>query len=73
METKQVRSVIHVYIKASNQHYYFGSIANIYQFFNNEEIGISYGSLRNYGLNNKEYENKYVVIRKGKLLSKSNK
>lgn len=69
---KRERTVIHLHLKEGDRHYYFGSIANIFEFFDADELGISYGSLRNYGLSSeKPYENKKCIIRKGKLLSKS--
>jgi hypothetical protein len=68
---KQERTVIHLYVKANDTHYYFGSVANIYEHFAKEQIGITFGSLRNYGLSaSKPYENKLVIIRKGILLAK---
>ena len=69
-ENKQERTVIHLEI--DGKHYYFGSIANIFEYFNSNTIGISYGSLRNYGLSaDKPYQNKRCIIRKGVLLAKS--
>lgn len=68
-ENKQERTVIHVEI--DGKHHYFGSIANIYEYFDTEIIGISYGSLRNYGLSSdKPYQNNKCIIRKGVLLAK---
>jgi len=47
------------------------SMANIFEHFSKEEVGISFGSLRNYGLSfENPYENKKVVIRKGILQAK---
>lgn len=67
---KRERTVIHVEI--GGKHEYYGSIANIYEFHTSEELGITYGSLRNYGLSNeKPYHNAKCTIRKGLLLSKS--
>lgn len=69
-ENKQERTVIH--LEMDGKHYYFGSIANIFEYFDFETIGISYGSLRNYGLSaDKPYQNKKCIIRKGVLLAKS--
>lgn len=69
-ETKQERTVIH--LEMDGKHYYFGSIANIYEYFDADTIGISYGSIRNYGLSSeKSYQNKKCIIRKGLLLAKS--
>lgn len=68
-ENKQERTVIHIEI--DGEHHYFGSIANIYEYFDTEIIGISYGSLRNYGLSSdKPYQNNKCIIRKGVLLAK---
>ena len=68
-ENKQERTVIHVEI--DGKHHYFGSIANIYEYFDTDIIGISYGSLRNYGLSaDKSYQNNKCIIRKGILLAK---
>lgn len=68
-ENKQERTVIHLQI--GDNHHYFGSIANIYEYYDAETIGISYGSLRNYSLSeDKPYHNKKCIIRKGVLLAK---
>lgn len=68
-ENKQERTVIHLQI--GDNHHYFGSIANIYEYYDADIIGISYGSLRNYGLSEKKpYQNKKCIIRKGVLLAK---
>jgi hypothetical protein len=69
------KKVIHLIIKgttrAADNHYYFGSVACIYEHFSAEEIGITYGSLRNYGISeNNPYENNQVIILQGKLLTK---
>ena len=64
------RTVIHLEI--NGQHHYYGSVANMYEFYTSEELGIAYASLRNYGLSAEHpYMNKKCVIRKGLLLSKS--
>lgn len=71
---KKERTVIHLNIKENDSHHYFGSIANIFEYFSSEKIGITYGSLRNYGLSSKNsYQNAKCIIRKGILLSKSGK
>lgn len=70
-QAKQERTVIHLYLKESDIHHYFGSMANIYEHYQKEEIGISFGALRNFGLSpQKQYENEKVIIRKGILLAK---
>ena len=70
-QAKQERTVIHLYLKEKDAHIYFGSMANIFEHFIKDEIGISFGSLRNYGLSHHNpYENKKVIIRKGILQAK---
>lgn len=67
---KNERTVIHLEI--NDNHHYFGSVANIYEYFTSEDLGITYGSLRNYGLSiDKPYSNSKCIIRKGILLAKS--
>ena len=71
---KKQRTVIHLELikDGGNEHYYFGSIANIYEYFSAQDLGIGYGSLRNYGLSpDNPYKNSKCIIRKGILLSKS--
>ncbi len=68
---QQERQVIH--LQRGDDHYYFGSVAAIYDHFNKEDIGITYGSLRNYGLSpDKPYRNDKtgVIIRVGVLIAK---
>lgn len=68
---QQERQVIH--LQKGEEHYYFGSMAAIYDHFTKEDIGISYGSLRNFGLSpEKPYKNEKVgvVIRVGVLIAK---
>lgn len=67
---KVERTVIHLEI--GGEHHYFGSVANMYEYFTPQQLGISYGALRNYGLSSeKPYKNNKCTIRKGLLLSKS--
>ena len=64
------RTVIHLEI--NGEHHYYGSVANMYEFYTSDELGITYASLRNYGLTSEHpYQNKKCIIRKGVLLSKS--
>lgn len=67
---KKERTVIH--LQMGDVHEYYGSIANIYEFHSSDELGITYGSLRNYGLSaNKPYGNNKCIIRKGMLHQKA--
>ena len=59
---KKERTVIHLYIKENDTHHYFGSIANVFEYFSPDILGISYGSLRNYGLSNeKTFQNSKCI------------
>lgn len=71
MEKEKVeRTVVHLELLSDNSHYYFGSLAAIFEKFGKEDIGISYGSLRNFGLSaDKPYKNKLCIIRKGVLIT----
>jgi len=75
MEEKQQRTVIHLELTGVDElvaHHYFGSIANMYEHFTAQQLGIAYSSLRNYGLSHEHpYRNSKCIIRKGVLLSKS--
>jgi len=69
---KKERTVIHLHLLNKDEHHYFGSIANMFEFYDADTLGISYGSLRNYGLSyERPYQNNKCVIRKGVLLSKN--
>lgn len=69
---KKERAVIHLHLIKSDEHHYFGSIANLYEYYDAKQIGITYGALRNYGLTSEHpYKNNYCTIRKGVLLTKS--
>lgn len=64
---KKERTVIH--LQMGDKHYYFGCLASIYDMFTTDEIGISYGHLRNYVVSpDKPYKNNKVIIRKGVLI-----
>lgn len=72
------KKVVHLIIKGENResdiHSYFGSVACIYDHYSVEDVGITYGSLRNYCISEeKPYENKKVIIRQGKLWTKEKK
>ena len=67
----QERQVIH--LQLGDQHYYFGSVSAMYDQFSKEQIGISYGTFRNYKLSpDTPYKNEKTgaIIRVGVLVSK---
>lgn len=71
MATEKERTVIHLEL-INGEHHYYGSIANLYEYYTPQDLGISYGALRNYGLSiDKPYSNSKCIIRKGVLLQKS--
>jgi hypothetical protein len=62
------RKVIH--LQKDDEDYYFGSISAIYSIFSKDDIGISYGSLRNFVITPEHpYSNGKVVIKEGVLIS----
>ena len=68
---QQERQVIHQQL--GEEHHYFGSVAALYDHYTKEQIGISYGSIRNYGLTpDKPYRHDKtgVIIRVGVLIAK---
>lgn len=74
MKEKEIkgRTVIHLYVRQNDTHHYFGSIACVFEYFSPEELGITYGSLRNYGFSTENpYQNAKCILRKGVLLSKN--
>ena len=70
-ETKQQNmskemNIIHLYVKESNTHHYFGSLKAMYQYFDTEQLGITYNSIRTRGIARTNfYENRRVIVRKG--------
>lgn len=71
---KQQRKVIHVELtdpsSGYKQHYYFGSVAAIYDILSREIVGISKETLWNV-LKAGEYRGRKAIIRKGIIISKS--
>ena len=62
------RKVIH--LQKDGRDYYFGSVSAIFSIFTKDDLGISYGSLRNYGLSPEHpYSNGKIVIKEGILIS----
>lgn len=64
----QQRQVIHLYIKDSEEHFYFGSIPALFQHFTSEQLGISQQSLYN-RWREEPWENDKITLRKGRLLT----
>jgi len=69
MEKKQERKVIHLQIEDS--HYYYGSIASMYEDFTDVELGFTYYKVKNNLGRLGTMQNDKCIIRQGHLLSKS--
>ena len=71
-DSKQERTIIHVYMMETGQNYYFGSVAAIYSMFSAEELGISYNTLKNIGVTlERNFYNSKCKISRGILVTKS--
>ena len=69
---KQERKVIHLHLLEGDKHVYYGSVAQLFEDFSKEELGISYTYFRKFQLTeDTPFINKKCVIRKGTLLTKS--
>ena len=70
---KQRRKVIHVELidppQGYRKHYYFGSVAAIYDTLSKEVVGISKESLWNV-LKSEEHRGRKAIIRKGVVITK---
>jgi hypothetical protein len=64
----EAKGVIHLEIKATGSHRYFGSPSAMYDNYTSQELGIARQSLLNYWQKTEEpYENAICIIRKGEL------
>ncbi len=62
------RTVYH--LELNGEHYYFGSLAALYSKFTKEQLGVAYGTLRNYKIEKeKPYQNAKCTLRKGILMT----
>lgn len=66
---KSDRTVIHVEVKDTGDHFYYGSVAAMYEDSRvNALLGIAYQTFRTKKFSESNpYENEFVVVRKGKL------
>ena len=66
---KQDRTIIHVEVKDTHDHFYFGSAAAMYEDSRVKNLlGIAYQTFRTKRVSvDHPYENKYVIVRKGEL------
>ena len=66
---KQERTIIHVEVKDTHEHFYFGSAAAMFEDSRVKNLlGIAYQTFRNKRVSaEKPYENDLVIVRKGPL------
>lgn len=66
---KQNRTIIHVEVKETHDHFYFGSAAAMYEDSRVKNLlGIAYQTFRTKHVSeDNPYENDYVIVRKGNL------
>ena len=66
---KQDRTIIHVEVKDTREHIYFGSAAAMFEDSRVKNLlGIAYQTFRKRRVSeNNPYENEYVIVRKGSL------
>ncbi len=66
---KSDRTVIHVEVKNTQEHYYYGSAAAMFDEPRVRELlGITYQTFRKKAFSESHpYENQFVIVRKGKL------
>ena len=66
---KQDRTISHVEVKDPHEHFYFGSVAAMYEDSRVKNLlGIAYQTFRTKRLTeNNPFENEFVIVRKGSL------
>lgn len=66
---KQDRTIIHVEVKETHDHFYFGSAAAMYEDSRVKSLlGIAYQTFRTKKVSeDNPYENEFVIVRKGNL------
>ncbi len=64
------KNVIHVQIKETNEHKYFGSMKSIYKIYSPGQLGIAYNTLKCKHSVKEEtpFENSKCIIRKGEIV-----
>lgn len=67
---KQERGVVHLYLKATGEHFYYGNLKALFDNHEQEEndktLGVAYNYVKNFDFTDgRVYENSVCVIRKG--------
>ena len=69
---KQERAIIH--LEMDGAHYYYGNLKALCDAWDKDILGVAYSTLRNYGIaENKPYQGKNCIIRKGVILTSPRK
>lgn len=66
----QLRQVIHLYIIATGEHHYFGSLSAMYEQFTRDQLGVAIQTLYNQWRFELIYQNEKIILRKGRLIQK---
>jgi hypothetical protein len=66
------RQVIHLFLKHTEKHYYFGSISSMFSHFTSKQLGVAAQSLYNRWKGDM-WENDNIILRKGRLINKKKK
>ena len=66
------RQVIHLYLIASDEHFYFGSIMAMFEHFTREQLGVAPQTLYN-TWKDEPYITDLAIIRRGRLIQKRQK
>ena len=65
--------VIYLYLKTDGSRHFFGCLKSLFEKFDSKELGITYDSLRNFGLSeSKLYEDAKCIIVKGTIIPMPN-
>lgn len=68
----QQRQVIHLYLKKTDEHHYYGSVPALYRYHTSFELGIKQQSLYNVW-RDEPYQNEKIILRKGRLITTERK
>ena len=71
-DKKQERGVVHLTIKATGEHFYYGNLKALFDNHEKEEndgsLGSAYNYVKNYDFSNgRAFENNVCIIRKGTI------
>lgn len=75
MKEDKTQERIVVHLQKGEEHTYYGSVKSLCENNSHDEIGVTYNTLRCFGIKeDKPYQNKQCIIRKGRLVTqKSNR